>query len=61
VNTLTNLVCISAGELENAVGQPIDTRELALDNLSVMVAIILLTALVYRHKRYFTNRSRYVF
>ena len=61
VNTLTNLVCISAGELENAVGQPVDPRELMLNNLSVMVAIILLTAFVYRHRRYFTNRSRYLF
>ncbi|MGD0585340.1 MAG: hypothetical protein ABSA86_06140 [Oryzomonas sp.] len=61
VNTLINLVCISAEELENIVGQPVDTRRLALNNLSVMVAIILLTAFVYRHKRYFTNRSGYLF
>jgi len=61
VNTLTNLMCISAGELENAVGQPVDPRGLVINNLSVMVAIILLTAFVYRHKRYFTNRSGYLF
>ena len=61
VNTLANLVSISAGELENAVGQPVDTRELAINNLSVMVAIILLTAFIYRHRRYFTNRSKYLF
>ncbi|GFE62076.1 hypothetical protein [Geobacter sp. AOG2] len=61
VNTLTNLVYISAGELENVVGQPVDTRELTMNNLSVMVAIILLTAFVYRHRHYFTNRSKYLF
>jgi hypothetical protein len=61
VNTLTNLVYISAGELENAVGQPVDTRELAINNLSVVVAIVLLTAFVYRHRHYFTNRSNYLF
>jgi hypothetical protein len=61
VNTLTNLVCISAGTLEKAVGQPVDAHGLVLNNLSVMVAITLLTAFVYRHRRYFTNRSRYLF
>jgi len=61
VNTLTNLVYISAGELENMVGQPVDTRELAINNLSVMVAIMLLTAFVYRHRHYFNNQSNYLF
>ena len=61
VNTLTNLVYISAGELENAVGRPVDTHGLALNNLSVIVAIILLTAFIYRHRRYFTNRSGCLF
>lgn len=61
VKSLTNLVCISAGELENAVGQPVDTHGLALNNLSVLMAIILLTAFVYRHRRYFTNRTRRLF
>jgi len=61
VNTLTNLVCISAGELENAIGRPVDARGLALNNLSVVVAITLLTAFIYRHKRYFTHRSGYLF
>ena len=61
VNTLTNLAYLSAGELEKAVGQPVDTRELAINNLSVMVAILLLTVFIYRHRRYFTNRSKYLF
>jgi len=61
VNTLTNLLFISAGELENALGQPVDSRRLAINNLSVTVAIILLTTFIYRHRRYFTNRSRYLF
>lgn len=61
VNTLTNLVYISAGELEKAVGQPVDTRDLAINNLSVMVAILLLTSFIYRHRHYFTNRSKYLF
>jgi hypothetical protein len=61
VNTLVNLVYISAGELEAAVGQPVDTRGLAINNLTVVVAIILLTVFIYKHRRYFTNRSKYLF
>ncbi|KAB0671491.1 hypothetical protein F6V30_02620 [Oryzomonas sagensis] len=61
VNTLINLVGISAGELEKALGRPIDTRGVAVDNLSVMVAILLLTAFIYKHRGYFTNRSKYLF
>ncbi|KAB0664460.1 hypothetical protein F6V25_13050 [Oryzomonas japonica] len=61
VNTLINLMGISAGELEKAFGQPVDTRGVAVDNLSVMVAILLLTAFVYKHRGYFTNRSKYLF
>lgn len=61
VNTLVNLVYISAGELETAVGQPVDTRGLAINNLTVVVAIILLTVFIYKHRRYFTNRSKYLF
>lgn len=61
VNTLINLLGISAGELEKALGQPIDTRGMAVDNLSVMVAILLLTAFIYKHRGYFTNRLKYLF
>jgi hypothetical protein len=61
VNSLVNLLNISAGELEKVVGEPVDTRGLAVNNISVMVAIILLTAFIYRHREYFTNRSKYLF
>ena len=61
VNTLANLRFITAEELEKVVGQPIDPRQLMVNNISVLVAIALLSAFIYRHRRYFTNRSRYLF
>lgn len=61
VNSLVNLLSISAGELEKVVGEPVDTHGLMVNNVSVMVAIILLTAFIYRHRHYFTNRSKYLF
>lgn len=61
VNTLVNLRFITAEELEKVVGQPIDPRQLMVNNISVLVAIALLSAFIYRHRRYFTNRSRYLF
>jgi hypothetical protein len=61
VNSLANLLYISVGELQSVVGKPIDTQGLRINNLSVMVAIILLTAFIYRHRQYFTNRSKYLF
>lgn len=61
INTLVNLQFISAAEVEKIAGQPVDPRGLAINNLSVVVAIILLTIFVYRHRAYFTNRSNYLF
>jgi hypothetical protein len=32
-----------------------------VNNISVIVALILLTAFIYRHRECFTNRSKYLF
>ena len=61
VNTLTNLLVISTAELEKVVGKKVDSAGLITSNISVIVAIILLSGLVFRHRDYFTNRSRYLF
>lgn len=61
INTVVNLLFISAADLEKVVGQPVDPRQLVVNNISVMVAIALLTAFIYSHRRYFTNRSKYLF
>ena len=61
VNTLVNLLFLHATDLEKIAGQPIDPQGLAINNISVIVAIILLTAFIYKHRGCFTNRSKYLF
>jgi hypothetical protein len=61
VNTLVNMLGISAMDLEKVIGEPVEQRGLLKSNLTVMVAIILLSLFIYRHRRHFTNRSPYLF
>lgn len=61
INTLVNLRFIHAADLEKIAGQPVDPQGLAINNISVIVAIILLTAFIYKHRECFSNRSKYLF
>lgn len=61
INTFVNLEFITAAEVEKIAGQAVDPRGLVINNLSVVVAIILLTIFIYRHRSYFSNRSNYLF
>jgi hypothetical protein len=61
INSLVNLRYITDSELEKVMGQRVDSQGMAANNISVIVAIILLTAFIYRHRVYFTNRSKYLF
>ena len=60
-NTLINLRYISAADVEKIAGQPVDPQALLMNNISVVVAIILLTIFIYRHREFFNNRSNYLF
>ncbi|HEY3308832.1 MAG TPA: hypothetical protein VGJ93_10305 [Desulfuromonadaceae bacterium] len=60
-NTLVNLRFITAAEVEKIAGTPVDSQGLLTNNVSVIVAIILLTIFIYRHREYFNNRSKYLF
>jgi len=60
-NTLINLRYISAADVEKIAGQPVDPQALLVNNISVVVAIILLTIFIYRHREFFNNRSNYLF
>ena len=60
-NTLVNLRFIYAADLEKIAGQPVDSNGLVINNISVIVAIILLTAFIYKHRGCFYNRSKYLF
>jgi hypothetical protein len=61
INTLVNLKFITAAEVEKIAGQPVDPQGLLANNISVVVAIVLLTLFIYRHRVYFSNRSKYLF
>lgn len=60
-NTLTNLFFITPAELEKIVGEKVDPSGLISSNLSVIVAIIMLSVFIFRQRNYFTNRSKYLF
>lgn len=61
VNTLTSLLVITPIELEKVVGSPVDSSRLLASNISVMVAILLLSGFIFLHRGYFINRSKYLF
>ncbi len=61
INTLINLLSITSAELEKVVGEKVDPSGLLTSNISVMVAILLLSGFIFRHRDYFTNRSKYLF
>lgn len=61
VNTLTNMLLISPAELEKIVGEKVDMSGLVTSNISVIVAIILLSGFIFRQRASFTNRSKYLF
>jgi hypothetical protein len=52
---------ITTAELEKVVGEKVDSSGLLTSNLSVIVAILLLSGFIFRHHSYFTNRSKYLF
>lgn len=60
-NTVTNLLLITTAELEKVVGEKVDSHGLLASNVSVIVAILLLSGFIFRHRDYFTNRSKYLF
>ena len=61
VNTTTNLLVITSAELEKIVGEKVDTTGLYASNISVILAILLLSAFIFHHRGYFTNHSKYLF
>ena len=61
VNTLINLLFVTTADLEKAIGEKVDPSGLLSSNISVMVAILLLSGFIFRQRDYFTNRSKYLF
>lgn len=61
LNTAVNLLLITAADLEKVVGEKVDSAGLIASNVSVMLAILILTGFIVYHRGYFTNRSKYLF
>ena len=61
VNTIVNLAFISVKDLERYIGRPIDSGDLLNKNLAMALALLLLTQFIYRQKKLFTNRAKYLF
>ncbi len=61
VNTLTNMLVITAADLEKVVGEPVDSMRVVANNMSVIAAILLLSGFIFRQRNSFTNRSKYLF
>jgi len=61
VNSLANQFFITPVELEKAVGEKVDPQGVLATNISVIIAILLLSGFIFRHREYFSNRSKYLF
>ncbi|MDD2367232.1 MAG: hypothetical protein PHN84_13815 [Desulfuromonadaceae bacterium] len=60
-NTLINLLFIKSGDLEKIVGEKVNPDALINTNVSVIIAILMLSLFIIRQHAYFTNRSKYLF
>lgn len=61
VNTLTNICAISTTELEKVLGEKVDASGVLASNISVIIAITLLSLFIFRQRSSFSNHSRYLF
>src|ERR1039457_5324876 len=61
LNTIFNVRIISIAELEKVIGSPSNRNGLMVNNIAAALAILLLSQFIYRHKRYFSNRTKFLF
>ncbi|MDD2580456.1 MAG: hypothetical protein PHR66_00550 [Desulfuromonadaceae bacterium] len=61
VNTAVNMLVITTADLEKVIGEKVDPAGLIASNMGVIVALLLLSVFIFRHRNYFINRSRYLF
>lgn len=61
VNTAVNMLVLTTADLEKVIGEKVDSVGMVASNISVITAILLLSAFIFRHRGYFTNRSKYLF
>lgn len=61
VNMVVNMLVITTADLEKVIGEKVDPVGLVTSNMGVIVALLLLSGFIFRHRSYFTNRSKYLF
>src|SRR6185369_3038193 len=61
INTIVNLFLITPEDVEKQIGHKVDQDALVINNIAAALAILLLTQFIYRNRRYFNNRSKFLF
>ena len=61
INTIVNLFIITPEDIEKYIGHKVDQEGLVINNIAAALAILLLTQFIYRSRRYFNNRSKFLF
>jgi hypothetical protein len=61
LNTIVNLFLITPEDIEKIIGHQVELEGLVINNIAAALAILLLTQFVYKSRRYFSNRSKFLF
>jgi len=61
INTIVNLLLITPEDIEKYIGTKVDQGALSTNNIAAALAILLLTQFIYKSRRYFNNRSKFLF
>ena len=61
INAIVNLFLITPKDIEKIIGHQVDQEGLVINNIAAALAILLLTQFIYRNRRYFSNRSKFLF
>ena len=61
INTIVNLYLMKPEDIEKYIGHKVDQEGLIINNIAAALAILLLTQFIYKNRRYFNNRNKFLF
>ena len=61
INTIVNLTFIKPKDIERLVGTTIEPDALLVNNIAAALAILLLSQIIYRQRKYFINPDKFLF